>query len=84
MQFLIVFTVKNVNFFTINIKLKVILSSKSVCVCVGGGGDTFVQAIRPPKKSGGGGYIPIPPGFTPVSGSIGVKKTITTFAIFNR
>ena len=51
------FTVKKVNFFTINVKFKVILSSKS-----GGGGGIFVQAIPPPKKSGGGGiYIPHPP-----------------------
>ena len=54
------FTVKKVSFFTINVKFKVILSSKS--------GGMFVQAIPPPKKvGGGGGYIPpIPPGFTPV------------------
>ena len=39
------FTVKKVNFFTIHVKFKVILSSKS-----GGGG---VQAIPPPKKVGG-------------------------------
>ena len=57
------FTVKKVTFFTINVKSKVILSSKS------GGGGIFVQAIPPPKKvggGGGGGYIPPPPGFTPV------------------
>ena len=36
------FTVKRVNFFTINVKFKVILSSKS------GGGGIFVQAIPPP------------------------------------
>ena len=65
------FTVKKVNFFTINVKFKVILSSKSG----GGGGDICtghsptqksVQAIPPPKKGGGGGVSPIPPGFTPV------------------
>ena len=58
------FTVKKVNFFTINVKFKVILSSKS------GGGGIFVQAIPPPKIVGGGGCIPPsppPPGFTPVS-----------------
>ena len=55
------FTVKKVSFFTINVKFKVILSSKS------GGGGMFVQAIPPPQNSGGGVYIPpIPPGFTPV------------------
>ena len=48
------FTVKKVNFFTINVKFKVILSSKS------GGGGIFVQAIPPPKKVGGGGGC-IPP-----------------------
>ena len=47
------FTVKKVSFFTINVKFKVILSSKS--------GGMFVQAIPPhPKKWGGGGYIPPP------------------------
>ena len=45
------FTVKKVNFFTINVKFKVILSSKS--------GGIFVQAIPPPKKVGG--YIPPSP-----------------------
>ena len=55
------FTVKKVNFFTINVKFKVILSSKSV------GGGIFVQAISPTQKSGGGGNTPPPPGFTPVS-----------------
>ena len=55
------FTVKTVNFFTINVKFKVVLSSKS------GGGGIFVQAIPPPKKVGGGGGVsPIPPGFMPV------------------
>ena len=54
------FTVKKVSFFTINVKFKVILSSKS--------GGMFVQAIPHPKNWGGGGYIPPspPPGFTPV------------------
>ena len=45
------FTVKKANFFTINVKFKVILSSKS--------GGMFVQAIPPPIKVGG--YIPPPP-----------------------
>ena len=56
------FTVKKVSFSTINVKFKVILSSKS------GGGGMFVQAIPPTQKSGGGGgdTSPIPPGFTPV------------------
>ena len=51
------FTVKKVSFFTINVKFKVILSSKS------GGGDVCT-GHPPTQKSGGGGYIPIPPGFT--------------------
>ena len=46
------FTVKKVSFFTINVKCKVILSSKS-------GGGMFVQAIPHPKKWGG--CIPHPP-----------------------
>ena len=52
------FTVKKVNFYTIN----VILSSKS-----GGGGDICTGHPPHPKKwgGGGGGYIP-PPGYTPV------------------
>ena len=52
------FTVKKVNFFTINVKFKVIFSSKS------GGGGIFVQAIPPPppKKVGGGDTSPHPPG----------------------
>ena len=53
------FTVKKVSFFTINVKFKVILSSKS--------GGMFVQAIPPhPNKWGGGIHPPSPPGFTPV------------------
>ena len=49
------FTDKKVNFYTINVKFKVILSSKS-------GGEIFVQAIPPPEKVGGGGvYPPSPP-----------------------
>ena len=52
------FTVKKVNFFTINVKFKVILSSKS--------GGIFVQAIPPTQKSGGDTSPPSPPGFTPV------------------
>ena len=47
------FRVKKRSFFTINVKFKVILSSKS------GGGGMFVQAIPPPKIVGG--YIPHPP-----------------------
>ena len=42
------FTVKKGNFFTINVKFKVILSSKS-----GGGGGIFVQAIPPTQKKWG-------------------------------
>ena len=60
------FTVKKVNFFTINVKFKVILSSKSG----GGGGGGYLYRPSPtPKKWGGGGGIhpPIPPGFTPVA-----------------
>ena len=48
------FAVKKVSFFTINVKFKIILSSKSV------GGGMFVQAIPPPKKERG--YIPPSPG----------------------
>ena len=48
------FTVKKVSFFTINVKFKVTLSSKS--------GGMFVQAIPPPPPKKVGGYIsPIPP-----------------------
>ena len=53
------FTVKKVSFFTINVKVKVILSSKS------GGGDVCT-GHPPTQKSGGGDTSPIPPGFTPV------------------
>ena len=42
------FTVKKVNFFTINVKFKVILSSKS-----GGGGGYLYRPSPPPKKVGG-------------------------------
>ena len=49
------FTVKKVSFFTINVKLKVILSSKS-----GGGGGCLYRPSPPPKKVGG--YTPPPPG----------------------
>ena len=54
------FTVKKVSFFTINVKFKVILSSKS--------GGMFVQATPPPTQKSGGIHPPIPPppGFTPV------------------
>ena len=47
------FTVKKVNFFTINVKFKVILSSKS------GGGD--ICTGHPPTQNSGGGGIPPPP-----------------------
>ena len=53
------FTVIKVNFFTINVKFKVILSSKS------GGGGIFVQATPPPPKKVWGGGVdtsPHPPG----------------------
>ena len=61
-------TVKKVNFFTINVKFKVILSSKS------GGGGIFVQAIPPPKKVGGGGDTsPHPPPPPPRIYASGVK-----------
>ena len=46
------FTVKKVNFFTINVKFKVILSSKSRGI--------FVQAI-PPTRKGEGIHPPPPP-----------------------
>ena len=55
------FTVKKVNFFTINVIFKVILFSKSG----GGGGD--VCTGHPPTQKSGGMYPPIPPGFTPVA-----------------
>ena len=62
------FTVKKVSFFTINVKFKVILSSKS------GGGGCLYRPSPPPKKVGG--YIPPfpppppPPGFTPVPSTL--------------
>ena len=51
------FTVKKVSFFTINVKFKVILSSKS-------GGGMFVQAIPPPPHptKWGDTSPPHPPG----------------------
>ena len=54
------FTVKKVSIFTINVKVKVILSSNS-------GGDVCT-GHPPTQKSGGGGDTspPSPPGFTPV------------------
>ena len=50
------FTIKKVNFFTINVKFKVILSSKS-------GGYIFCTGHPPTQKVGGGGvgYILHPP-----------------------
>ena len=48
------FTVKKVNFFTINVKFKVILSSQS------GGGGGICTGHPPTQKSGG--YTPHPPG----------------------
>ena len=50
------FTVKKVNFFTINVKCQNLIFKKW------GGGGIFVQAIPPPKKVGGGGVSPHPPG----------------------
>ena len=47
------FTVKKVNFYTINVKFKVILSSKS--------GGIFLQTIPPTQKVGGGGGDTSPP-----------------------
>ena len=48
------FTVKKVNFFTINVKFKVIFSSKS-------GGDICTGHPPHPKKWGGGGSPSPPP-----------------------
>ena len=48
------FTVKKGSLFTINVKFKVILSSKS--------GGMFVQAIPPPHPKKWGGGDPPPPG----------------------
>ena len=56
------FTVKKVNFFTINVKFKVILSSKS------GGGGGYLYRPSPTQKVGG----IHPPGFTPVIGSLAI------------
>ena len=50
LEFLIVLQLEKVNFFTINVKFKVILSSK------GGGGD-ICTGHPPTQKSGGGGGI---------------------------
>ena len=59
------FTVKKVNFFTINV---ITILSLSYLQKVGGGGGEYLYRPSPhPKKVGG--YIPpppIPPGFTPV------------------
>ena len=49
------FTVEKVSFLTINVKFKVILSSKSV------GGGMFVQVIPPPRKVGDTSPTPPPP-----------------------
>ena len=54
------FTVEKVSFFTINVKFKVILYSKS-----GGGGDVCT-GHPPPHQKSGGDTSPHPPGFTPV------------------
>ena len=53
-EFLIVLTVKKVNFITIHDKFMVILSSKSV----GGGGD--ICTGHPPHPKNWGVYIPLP------------------------
>ena len=50
------FTVKKVNFFTINVKFKVILSSKSW-----GGGEYLYKPSSHPKFRGGTSLIPPPP-----------------------
>ena len=74
------FTVKEVNFFTINVKFKVILSSKSGG---GGGGGIFVQAIPHPKSGGGGGDTtpqPPPPGFTPVIWGAGTFRGLAPYS----
>ena len=58
------FTVKKVNFFTINVKFKVILIFKKW-----GGGGNICTGHPPTQKSGGGGVTspsPPPPEFTPV------------------
>ena len=59
------FTVKKVNFYTINVKFNVILSSKS------GGGGNICTGHPPTQKSGGGGGgihppPPNPPGIYPM------------------
>ena len=53
LEVLIVLQLKRSVFFTINVKFKVILSSKS--------GGMFVQAIPPPTQKNGGIHPPIPP-----------------------
>ena len=66
LDFLNSFTVKKVSFFTINVKFKVILSSKS-----GGGGGCLYRPSPPPPTQNSGGIhppTPLPPGFTPVLG----------------
>ena len=52
------FTVKKVSFFTINVKFKVILSSKSGG---GGGGGCLYRPSPHPKEWGGGGIHPPSP-----------------------
>ena len=53
LEFLIVLQLEKVNFFTINVKFKVILSSK-------GGGDICTGHPPPPtQKKWGGGYITV-------------------------
>ena len=64
------FIVKKVSFFTINVKFKVILSSKSG----GGGGDVCTRHPPPTQKSGGDTSPPSPPGFTPDDIEIPVQK----------
>ena len=75
MEFFNSFTVKKVNFFTINVKIEVVLSSKS------GGGDVCTGHPPHPKMWGGGGggiHPPIPPGFTPVGdGELSVKSILS-------
>ena len=68
LEFLIVLQLNNVSFFTINVKFKAILSSKS--------GGMFVQAIPHPKKWGE--YIPHPPGIYASVGNWRKRQTVST------